>query len=57
MTTELREKVADLEARLSKQEQELARYKGFFGGIVAVFVAVGAFIEVVWPIVKGVFKH
>lgn len=51
------ERIDRLEQELNDMRRELARYKGFLGGIVAVATAVGAFFEFVIPAIRELFKH
>jgi hypothetical protein len=46
-----------LEEELGDVRRELARYKGFVGGILAVISALAAFFELVLPFLKGLGKH
>jgi hypothetical protein len=45
-------KVEALEKRIEALEKELARYRGFVGGMVFVCVAIWSVVEVVLPFLK-----
>lgn len=48
------ERLDKLEGELNAVKLELARYKGFMGGIVAIVMAIVGLVEIVLPFVR---KH
>lgn len=49
------DRVDTLEREVYDLKTQLARYRGFVGGVIFVCGAVVTFIEVIWPWLKGIF--
>lgn len=49
----LTERVRLLEEKNQKLETEIARYRGFAGGIIFVFTGIWAIVEIILPFLKA----
>lgn len=49
---EVKEQLKEQGEKLEEIQQELARYKGFVGGILWVLAALFAAVKFAWPLVK-----
>lgn len=49
---ELKDKFEEQNKKLEEIQQELARYKGFVGGVLWLITAMAAAVKMVWPFAK-----